>query len=136
MLHRSDRNYEQASKCYAQAFRIDSENLQIARDLAQIQMQTRDISGLVATAEKTLSIRSNARGHWLLLAVAHTLAENRDTAAQARILFLTVFLVCRECLLPRACGSAVAMSGALCCPATCVWLTDATTQHNARRAQN
>jgi tetratricopeptide (TPR) repeat protein len=40
LLHRSDRNYEEAIKCYKQALRIDKENFQILRDLALLQVST------------------------------------------------------------------------------------------------
>ena len=38
LLYRSDRNYDEAIKCYKNALRIDKENGQILRDLAQLQV--------------------------------------------------------------------------------------------------
>jgi peptide alpha-N-acetyltransferase len=43
------RNYAEASKCYKMALAIDPSNLQILRDLALLQIQIRDIEGLVDT---------------------------------------------------------------------------------------
>ena len=40
LLHRSDRNYDEAIKCYKQALRIDKDNLTILKDLAQLQVHT------------------------------------------------------------------------------------------------
>ena len=42
LLHRSEKNYEQAIKCYAQALKFDKENLQIIRDYSLLQMQMRN----------------------------------------------------------------------------------------------
>ena len=38
LLWRADNNYEEATKCYKNALRMDKENLQILRDLAQLQV--------------------------------------------------------------------------------------------------
>lgn len=40
LLCRADSNYDEATKCYKNALRIDKENLQILRDLAQLQVKT------------------------------------------------------------------------------------------------
>lgn len=39
LLWRADNNYEEAIKCYKNALRIDKDNLQILRDLAQLQVK-------------------------------------------------------------------------------------------------
>ena len=41
LLHRIDRNYKEAIKCYRQALKIDEGNLQILRDLSYMQIQIR-----------------------------------------------------------------------------------------------
>lgn len=84
LLHRNDRDYEQAAKCYRQAMRIDPTNLGISRDLCYIEMQLRDISSLISTAEKVLSTKSNMRNHWMMLAVAHHLAGNHRVSVAVR----------------------------------------------------
>lgn len=38
LLYRSDREYREAIKCYLNALRIDKENAQILRDLANLQV--------------------------------------------------------------------------------------------------
>lgn len=84
ILHRTDRNYEQAAKCYMNALKRDPENMHICKDLSNIQMQIRDIKGLVDTAQKMLGLRANQRPTWMLLAIAHHLDKNYDTAAEVR----------------------------------------------------
>ena len=41
LLYRSDRNYEQAMKCYQQALKLNPHNLSILKDLANLQVQER-----------------------------------------------------------------------------------------------
>lgn len=38
LLYRSDREYDEAIKCYKNALRLDKENIQILRDLALLQV--------------------------------------------------------------------------------------------------
>ena len=45
LVHRSNRDYHEAIKCYKQALRIDKDNMQILRDLSLLQIQLRDLSG-------------------------------------------------------------------------------------------
>ena len=40
LLWRADNNYDEAMKCYKNALRFDKENLQILRDLSQLQVNT------------------------------------------------------------------------------------------------
>lgn len=37
LLYRSDRNYDEAIKCYKNALRLEKDNIQILRDLALLQ---------------------------------------------------------------------------------------------------
>jgi tetratricopeptide (TPR) repeat protein len=41
MVYRSDRNYEEALKCYQNAIKFDKDNLNILKDMAVLQMQCR-----------------------------------------------------------------------------------------------
>jgi N-alpha-acetyltransferase 15/16, NatA auxiliary subunit len=73
LLHRSDRNYNEAIKAYKQALRIDPENLQILRDLSMLQIQMRDLPGFAATRNTILSLKPNGKINWLALALANHL---------------------------------------------------------------
>jgi len=70
LLHRSDRNYNEAIKAYKQALRIDPENLQILRDLSLLQIQMRDLAGFAVTRHTLLTLKSNAKINWLSFALA------------------------------------------------------------------
>jgi tetratricopeptide (TPR) repeat protein len=56
LLHRSDRNYEEAIKCYKQALRIDKENPQIFRDLALLQVNPIACCGALMQVEKGVRV--------------------------------------------------------------------------------
>ena len=70
LLHRADREYNESIKAYKQALRIDSENLQILRDLSLLQVQMRDLSGFLKTRNTILTLKSNQKINWLTYAVA------------------------------------------------------------------
>ena len=70
LLHRGDRNYNEAIKAYKQALRIDADNLQILRDLSLLQIQMRDLSGFVVTRHNILNLKSNGKINWLAFALA------------------------------------------------------------------
>ena len=70
LLYRSDREYREAIKCYANALRLDKGNQQILRDMAWLQVQMRDRSGLVETRRQLLTQKAGAKANWLGFAVA------------------------------------------------------------------
>eukprot|EP00884_Botryococcus_braunii_P006970 jgi/Botrbrau1/16274/Bobra.0066s0055.1 len=82
LLHRSDRNYEEAIKCYKQALRIDKENPQILRDLALLQIQMRDHAGYLETRQQLLILKPANKTNWVSLAIAHHLAGNFGVAGR------------------------------------------------------
>jgi len=84
LLHRADREYNEAIKAYKQALRIDSENLQILRDLSLLQVQMRDLSGFLVTRHTILTLKSNQRMNWLTYAVAKHL--NGDLAGAVSVI--------------------------------------------------
>lgn len=82
LLYRSDRNYDEAIKCYKNALRQDRDNLQILRDLAQLQVQMRDLAGFVDTRYTLLQLKPANRAHWIAFAIAHHLEKNYEVAVQ------------------------------------------------------
>ncbi|KAG1664970.1 hypothetical protein FOA52_001982 [Chlamydomonas sp. UWO 241] len=82
LLYRSDREYREAIKCYLNALRIDKENAQILRDLANLQVQMRDLSGYVDTRHTLLTLKPSNRNNWISFAVAHHINKNHTMAVE------------------------------------------------------
>jgi tetratricopeptide (TPR) repeat protein len=74
LLWRSVKNFEEAIKAYKFALRLDPESVQIQRDLALLQIQTRDYEGYIVSRRAMLQARSHIRQNWTALAVAQHLA--------------------------------------------------------------
>lgn len=70
LLHRSDRSYNEAIKAYKQALRIDTDNLQILRDLSLLQIQMRDVPGFGVTRHTILNLKPNQKINWFSFALA------------------------------------------------------------------
>ncbi|KAI1320538.1 N-alpha-acetyltransferase 16, NatA auxiliary subunit [Mortierella claussenii] len=73
LLYRSDKNYEEACKCYVNALKFDKENIQILRDLSLLQMQMRTLDGYIDTRLQLLELRPQNRQYWVALAIAYQL---------------------------------------------------------------
>ncbi|KAF9930828.1 N-alpha-acetyltransferase 16, NatA auxiliary subunit [Linnemannia zychae] len=78
LLYRSDKNYEEALKCYSQALRIDKENLQILRDYSLLQIQIRNYEGFAETRHTLLELRPQNRQFWIGLAIAYHMMGKPD----------------------------------------------------------
>lgn len=88
LLHRSDRNYNEAIKAYKQALRIDPINQQIMRDLSMLQIQMRDLDGFEATRNSLLTLKPNAKINWMAVAVAKHLAGDLRGAVKVIDVYL------------------------------------------------
>jgi len=74
LIYRSERNYNEAIKAYKQALRIDTDNLQILRDLSLLQIQMRDLTGFALTRHSILTLKPNQKINWLTFALAKHLS--------------------------------------------------------------
>ncbi|ORX72058.1 N-terminal acetyltransferase A, auxiliary subunit [Linderina pennispora] len=77
LVHRLDANYVESSKSFANALKTDSENIQILRDLAQMQVQLRQFDQLVETRLKLVKVNPGDPMFWLGLAVAHQMNKRK-----------------------------------------------------------
>ncbi|CRJ85491.1 hypothetical protein BN1708_017000, partial [Verticillium longisporum] len=68
LLWRAVRKYDEAIKAYKQALAIDPDSAQILRDLALLQMQTRDYPGYVQSRITMLQAKSQLIQNWTALA--------------------------------------------------------------------
>eukprot|EP00184_Porphyridium_aerugineum_P000326 CAMPEP_0184699820 /NCGR_PEP_ID=MMETSP0313-20130426/5936_1 /TAXON_ID=2792 /ORGANISM="Porphyridium aerugineum, Strain SAG 1380-2" /LENGTH=933 /DNA_ID=CAMNT_0027158949 /DNA_START=48 /DNA_END=2849 /DNA_ORIENTATION=- len=82
LLYRAEREYREASKAYLQALRIDKDNLQILRDLALLQMQSRDYEGFENTRRRILNLKPNQKINWVAFALSYHLLGNFSSAIQ------------------------------------------------------
>lgn len=76
LLHRSDRNYKEAIKCYKNAVRISPENQQILRDLSWMQAQLLDFEGFCETRRNILLQKPGLKQNWVAFAISHYLTGN------------------------------------------------------------
>ncbi|XP_065196525.1 N-alpha-acetyltransferase 16, NatA auxiliary subunit-like [Sycon ciliatum] len=82
LLQRSDRKYDEAIKCYRNALKLDTDNVQILRDLALLQIQMRDLEGYRETKSRLLQLKPGHKPSWLGFGVAHHLLNEQDLAIQ------------------------------------------------------
>ncbi|KAI9091536.1 NMDA receptor-regulated protein 1-domain-containing protein [Phlyctochytrium arcticum] len=80
LMHRADKNYEEAIKCYVNALKFDKTNMQIIRDLSLLQIQMRNVEGFNETRHQLLSLRPTNRMYWVGLAISYHLLQKYDTA--------------------------------------------------------
>ncbi|KAJ5496133.1 N-terminal acetyltransferase A complex subunit n.t1.c1, partial [Penicillium diatomitis] len=80
LLYRQEKNYEEAIKAYRFALRLEPESQPIQRDLALLQMQTRDFQGYIQSRSTMLQARPGFRLNWTALAIAHHLSGDLEEA--------------------------------------------------------
>ena len=62
LLHKADRNYKEASKCYSQALKIDPNNFLVVRDLAQAHLMLREMDEYVDARRKLFELKMGQPG--------------------------------------------------------------------------
>ena len=80
LLHRSERNYDEAIKCYSHALKYDRENIHIIRDYSLLQMHMRNYSDYVTSRKLLLDLQPGNKFNWFGLAVALHLDQQYDAA--------------------------------------------------------
>ncbi|TPX56185.1 hypothetical protein PhCBS80983_g04730 [Powellomyces hirtus] len=80
LMHRADKNYDEAIKCYVNALKFDKENMQIIRDLSLLQIQMRNYEGYNETRHTLLSLRPTNKMYWVGLAISYHMLQKYDTA--------------------------------------------------------
>eukprot|EP00887_Chlorella_sp_A99_P007802 scaffold20.g7802.t1 len=71
LVYRSDRNYDEAIKCYKNALRLDRENIQM-----------RDLPGFLDTRQTLLELKSSNKQNWVAFALAHHLCGHHEVAVK------------------------------------------------------
>ena len=67
-------------QCYQNALKKDPQNVQILKDLSQLQIQRRMADGYCETRRQLLMLKTNNRGNWLAYAIGHHLAGRHSKA--------------------------------------------------------
>ncbi|TPX36047.1 hypothetical protein SeLEV6574_g08124 [Synchytrium endobioticum] len=80
LLHRGDKNYEEAAKCYSHALKYDNENIQIIKDYSLLQIHMRNYEGFNKTRHHLLALKSSNKQNWIGLAISYHLLQRYDTA--------------------------------------------------------
>jgi len=80
ILHRTNKNFEEAIRAYAQALKLEPESQQIQRDLANLQVQMRQYDGYVESRLNMLKLRPQLRQNWTALAIAYHLRGDLERA--------------------------------------------------------
>ena len=88
LIYRSERNYNEAIKAYKQALRIYTQNIQILKDLALLQIQMRDFEGFAKTQHTILELKPNLKQHWIGFAIAKHLLNDHRGAVNVIDIFL------------------------------------------------
>ena len=90
-MHRQDKNYEEAIKCYKNALRLDKDNFQILRDLALLQLQCRQIEGAIDTRRKIIFTRPSSPFNWISLVIIYHLSGNLKLALEIFDIYFELF---------------------------------------------
>ncbi|KAI8060823.1 NMDA receptor-regulated protein 1-domain-containing protein [Gongronella butleri] len=80
LMHRADKNYAEAAKCYTQALKYNKNDVNIMRDFAILQTQLRQYDGVVEARSQLLQHRPTHPPYWIGLAVAYQMAGKPDKA--------------------------------------------------------
>ena len=91
LMHRQDKNYEEAIKCYKNALKIDKENFQILRDLALLQLQCRQLDGAIDTRRKIIFSKPSSPFNWISMVTVYHLSGNLKQALEILDIYLEIF---------------------------------------------
>ena len=78
-INRSNKNLQEAINCYKKAHDITPKSIEILRDLAQLQVQIRDVEGLCETRRKILVNQDSVIINWVGYAFSlHLKGDNEE----------------------------------------------------------
>eukprot|EP00753_Platysulcus_tardus_P011732 PLAT3310.4.p1 GENE.PLAT3310.4~~PLAT3310.4.p1 ORF type:complete len:451 (-),score=257.60 PLAT3310.4:824-1978(-) len=80
LLHRAEKQLEEAAKAYTMACRLDADNVTILRDLSYMQVQLRKLDDYQESRRKLLTLRPKVGQNWVSFAVACHLAGDHNRA--------------------------------------------------------
>eukprot|EP00923_Selenidium_pygospionis_P038311 GHVN01066887.1.p2 GENE.GHVN01066887.1~~GHVN01066887.1.p2 ORF type:complete len:808 (+),score=84.88 GHVN01066887.1:90-2513(+) len=82
LIHRGDKDYEQAAKCYRAASRKDPSNVQTLRELSSVEVQIRQLEPFRETRRQILKLKPGLKINWTSFALAQHLCGNLSGAVE------------------------------------------------------
>ena len=82
LIHRAQGDYKEAMKSYKQALRLKPDNLNILRDMALLQIQTRDVAGFRETQRTMMMSKAGGETNWAGFALGLHMTGYTDLALQ------------------------------------------------------
>jgi tetratricopeptide (TPR) repeat protein len=76
LIYRSDNKFDDAIKSYTRALQFSPENMLILKDLAQLQIQRRNLAGFTETRRKILVLKASGGANWIAYAIGNHLCGN------------------------------------------------------------
>lgn len=80
MISRSDKNFEDAKKCFAQSSKIEDDNQKIFKDLLMLELQVRDFPGAVNSITKLMQKQARNKIYCTCYILANHLAGNYEVS--------------------------------------------------------
>ena len=80
VIHKQERNYEEAMKCFVQAYNYDMDNGTIVRDLSLLQLQCRSFTEFKGTRFKVFQAKPNVQTNWIAYILALHLCSDHARA--------------------------------------------------------
>lgn len=93
LIHKADKNYDEAHRSYMQALKFEKDSINILRDAAALEIQLRLFDALQETRWAILRLRPNVRGNWIGLALACHLGGNHAEARKVLEVYETTVKV-------------------------------------------
>lgn len=72
-IYKQKKDFAEAAKCFQNALRLESDNLQIMREAASLQVQVRDLSNHTLSRFNILKQKPGMIQNWIAFAISHHL---------------------------------------------------------------
>lgn len=80
LIHKANKNYVEAINCFKQSVKNGNDNVQLARDIANLQLHIRDYDGNLESRKQLLFAKTNLIVNWVAYCVANHLSGNYGTS--------------------------------------------------------
>lgn len=91
-IYKQKKDFAEAAKCFQNALRLESDNLQIMREAASLQVQVRDLSNHTLSRFNILKQKPGMIQNWIAFAISHHLVLYSLFSEEIILLFLKLFI--------------------------------------------